>query len=276
LAARWWDFLLLASLCCERDLAVAATWFISLLKLLVSKAAGFQPCDGESRLTKVRFLSTVRAMPSSRKIPNAVAIAALFVLASCAQQPLSSIDRSKYKTVALDPNIEAPDHYVYRDITGKRSRGIMGGVLGLLMGAASEGPGFHRFDAAAKKNPIEIRAIVRRHMQDALGTSQLLKVVTTNGDTTLKIDIQGYGVGPVNGRELGGIIAARATLTGRDGKVVWKKDEWATSKTTALLENIEANPSLWPKMINEAAEELAKKLVLVTSTTTRTNAEPFM
>jgi hypothetical protein len=42
------------------------------------------------------------------------------------------------------------------------------------------------------------------------------------------------------------------------------------------LENIEANSSLWPKMINEAAEELAKKLVLVTSTTTRTNAEPFM
>src|SRR6266404_7105582 len=193
----------------------------------------------------------------SQKLLRYPAIFSLLILAGCAQQPLSSIDRSKYKTVALDPNIKAPDHYVYRDITGKRSRGIVGGVLGLLIGAASEGPGFKRFDAAASKNPIEIRAVVRRHMENALRTSQLLKVVPTNADTTLKIDIQGYGVGPVNGRELGGIIAARATLTGRNGTVIWKKDEWATSNATALLENIEANPSLWPRMANEAAEALA-------------------
>lgn len=197
-------------------------------------------------------------------------------MVSCAQAPLSSIDRSKYKTVALDPNIKAPEHYVYRDITGKRSRGIVGGVLGLLVGAASEGPGFHRFDAAASKTPIDIRAVVRRHMDNALRTSQLLKVVTTNADTTLKIEIIGYGVGPVNDRELGGIIAARTTLTGRNGTIIWKKDEWATSNTSALLENIEANPSLWPRMANEAAEALAKKMLLVTTTTTRTAAEPFM
>src|ERR1700730_17148940 len=106
-----------------------------------------------------------------------VTIVALFALAGCAQQPLSSINRSKYKTVALDPNIKAPEHYVYRDITGKRSRGLIGGALGLLIGASSEGPGFHRFDAAAKKNPIEIRAVVRRQMETALRSSQLLKVV---------------------------------------------------------------------------------------------------
>lgn len=205
-----------------------------------------------------------------------VAFFALFLLASCAQQPLSSIDRSKYKTVALDPDIKAPDHYVYRDITGKRWRGLAGGIVGLMAGAASEGPGFHRFDAAAKKNPIDIRAVVRRQTEDALRSSQLLKVIPANADTTLKIDIQGYGVGPVNGRELGGIIAARATLSGRDGKVIWKKDEWANSATTALLENIEANPSLWPKMAKEAAEALAKKLVLVATKTGRTVAEPFM
>jgi hypothetical protein len=200
----------------------------------------------------------------------------LILLAGCAQQPLSSIDRSKYKTVALDPDIKAPDHYIYRDITGKRFRGIGGGLLGLMLGAASEGPGFHRFDAAAKKNPIDIRVVVRRDLNSALRGSQLLKVVSTNGDTTLKIEIQGYGVGPVNGRELGGIIAARATLTGRDGKIIWKKDEWATSNTTGLLETIEANPSLWPRMANEASAALAKKLVLVTTTTKRTAAEPFM
>src|SRR3954465_4354701 len=197
------------------------------------------------------------------------AIVSLFVLASCAQQPLSSIDRNKYKTIALNPDIKAPDHYVYRDITGKRSRGLVGGVLGLLVGAASEGPGFRRFDAAASKNPIDIRAVVRRHMETALRSSQLLKVVSSNGDTNLKIEIGDYGVGPVNGRELGAIITARTTLTSQSGAVIWKKDEWATSNTTSLLEGLEANPSLWPRMANEAAEALAKKLLLVTTTTTR-------
>ena len=222
------------------------------------------------------------------RYPRAIASVALLLLAGCVQQPLSSIDRSKYKTVALNPDIKVPDHYLYRDITGKRWRGLGGGLIGLLAGAASEGPGFHRFDAAAKKNPIDIieeffskhtsyiRAVVRRHTENALSTSQLLKVVSANADATLKIEVQGYGAGPVNGRELGGIIAARATLTGRDGKEIWKKDEWANSSTTALLENIEANPSLWPKMANEAAEALAKKLVLVTTKTERTVAEPFM
>jgi hypothetical protein len=210
------------------------------------------------------------------KYPRAVFAFALLILAGCAQQPLSSIDRTKYKTVALNPDIKVPDHYLYRDITGKRWRGLGGGVIGLLAGAASEGPGFHRFDAAAKKNPIDIRAVVRRQMESALRTSQLLKVVSANADVTLKIEVQGYGVGPVNGRELGGIIAARATLVGRDGKEIWKKDEWANSNTTALLENLEANPSLWPKMANEAAEALAKKLVLVTTKTERTVPEPFM
>lgn len=210
------------------------------------------------------------------KYSSAISAIALFLLAGCVQQPLSSIDRTKYKTVALDPDLKVPEHYVYRDITGKRWRGLGGGLIGLLAGAASEGPGFHRFDAAAKKNPVEIRVVVRKQTENALRSSQLLKLVAANGDATLKIEVQGYGVGPVNGRELGGIIAARATLTGRDGKEIWKKDEWATSQTSALLEKIEANPSLWPKMANEAAEALAKKLVLVTTKTERTAAEPFM
>jgi hypothetical protein len=102
-----------------------------------------------------------------------VSILALLALTGCAsQQPFSSVDRSKYKTLALDPDIKAPDHYIYRDITGKRSRGMVGGLIGLLAGAASEGPGFHRFDAAASKNPVDIRALMCRHIDAALRTSQ--------------------------------------------------------------------------------------------------------
>ena len=111
---------------------------------------------------------------------------------------------------------KAPDHYVYRDITGKRSRGMIGGLFGALIGAASEGPGFHRFDALASKNPVNIRALVRRHMETALKTSPL-KMVAANADTTLTLEINAYGVGPVNDRELGAVIAARATLRDRSG-----------------------------------------------------------
>jgi hypothetical protein len=199
----------------------------------------------------------------------------ILLLAGCAQQPFTSIDRSKYKTVALNPDIKAPAHYVYRDITGKRSRGMFG-LIGAMVGAASEGSGFQRFDAAASKNPIDIRAVVRRQVEEALRTSKLLSLAQTDADTTLKIEILAYGVGPVHGRELGGIVAARVMLTGRGGALIWKKDEWATSNTTTLLENLEANPALWPRMANEAAAELAKKLILVSNTTQRTVAEPLM
>jgi hypothetical protein len=211
----------------------------------------------------------------TRRYPSAVSLLALIILASCTQAPFSSIDRSKYRTVALNPDMKAPDHYVYRDITGKRSRGIMGGLLGALIGAASEGPGFQRFNVVASKNPVDIRGLVRRNMEAALRTSPL-KLVAANADTTLKLEIWAYGVGPVNDRQLGGVITARATLLDRSGTTIWKKDEWAASSTTALLENLEQNPGLWPRMLNEAAEALAKKLVLYTTTSERTVAEPLM
>ena len=203
-----------------------------------------------------------------------ISLLGLLFLASCVQEPFSSVDRSKYKTVALNQDMKAPDHYVYRDITGKRSRGMVGGLLGALIGAASEGPGFQRFNAVASKNPVDIRALVRRHMDAALKTSPM-KLVTANPDTTLKLTIGAYGVGPVNDRELGGVIWANATLLDRSGNIIWKKDDWAASNTTALLENLEKNPGLWPRMINEAAEALAKKLVLYTAKSERTIAEPL-
>ena len=214
-------------------------------------------------------------MGFSARSARSLSLLVLFVLANCAQEPFSSVDRSKYKTVALNPGIKAPDRYVYRDITGKRSRGIVGGVIGLLIGAASEGPGFRRFEAVASKNPINIRALVHRHMETALKTSPM-KMVAANADTTLTLEIGAYGVGPVNNRELGAVITARATLVGHDGTSIWKKDEWATSNTTALLENLERNPGLWPQMANEAAEALAKKLVLHTSTSQRSAPQPLM
>jgi hypothetical protein len=206
---------------------------------------------------------------------RAISFLTLFVLGSCAQEPFSSVDRGKYKTVALNPEMKVPAHYVYRDITGKRSRGMMGGVLGLLIGAASEGPGFHRFNAIASKNPINVRALVRRHMEAALKTSPMT-LVAANADATVSLEIFAYGVGPVNNRELGAVITARAALFDRDGKMLWKKDEWAASNTTVLLENLEQNPGLWPQMANEAAEALAKKLVLYTDRSQRSAPQPLM
>ena len=112
-------------------------------------------------------------------------------------------------------------------------------------------------------------------MEAALKTSPM-KMVAANADTTLTLEIFAYGVGPVNNRELGAVITARATLLDRDGKSIWKKDEWAASNTTALLENLEQNSNLWPRMANEAAEALAKKLVLYTTKSARTAPQPLM
>lgn len=203
-----------------------------------------------------------------------VSLLALLFLTSCAQQPFSSVDRSKYKTVALNREMKVAKSYVYHDITGNRSRGMFG-LVGAVIGATSEAYGLQRFDAVASKNSVDIRGVMYRHMESALKTSPM-KLVATNADTTLTVEIWAYGVGPVSGRQLGGVIMAKATLVGRDGQSIWKKDEWATSNTTALLEGLEQNPKLWPQMANEAAEALAKKLVLYTNQSERQVAQPLM
>lgn len=213
------------------------------------------------------------------KYVRCVSILGVVALSGCAtQQPLSSVDRDKYGTIALNPEIKAPDHYVYRDVAGKRARqigdnpmlGVIGPLIGAAIGASSEAPGFKRFDAAASKKPVDIRALVRRHMDFALRSAQFFKLVTSNADMTLNIQILAYGIAPIHGHELGGVITARATLVARDGKTVWKKDDWGASNTTAILEDVEKNPSLWPQMANEAAEAVARKVILVTSKTERT------
>ncbi len=199
-----------------------------------------------------------------------IALVALLSLTSCApQQPLSSVRGGQYKTVSLDPDITAPERYVYRDLAGKRSRGMFGGLIGLAIGAASEGPGFRRFDAAASRAPVDVRVLLRREIEGALRSSELLKLVSTNGDSAMRIEILAYGVAPVSGRQLGGVITAKATLTDRSGKTVWQKSEWANSETSAMLTDIEQNPSLWPRMAREAAAGLARKLILYTSATER-------
>src|SRR5436190_18209005 len=165
-----------------------------------------------------------------------VLILPLLALVSCAtQQPLSSVDRNKYNTMSLNPDIKAPEHYVYRDVTGKRARaignnpmlGLVGVLAGAAIGASSEAPGFKRFDAAASRKPVDIRTLVRRDMDSALRTAQFFKLTNSNADMTLNIEILAYGVAPVHGHELGGVISTSATLVGRDGKTIWKKDDWA-------------------------------------------------
>jgi hypothetical protein len=203
----------------------------------------------------------------------------VIALVSCAsQQPLSSVDRNRFKTIALSPDIKAPEHYVYRDVAGKRARaignnpflGIVGPLVGAAIGASSEAPGFKRFDAAASKKPVDIRSLVRRNMEAALRNAEFFKLTNSNADMTLNIQILAYGVAPIHGHQLGGVITAKATLVGRDGKIIWKKDDWGASNTTAMLEDLEKNPSLWPQMANEAAEAVARKVILVTSKTERT------
>ncbi|MDQ2867180.1 MAG: hypothetical protein M3R59_02035 [Verrucomicrobiota bacterium] len=191
------------------------------------------------------------------------------LLGACVTQPpLSSVDRSRYRRMVVDP-VEAPEHYVYRDITGQRSRGLMGGLVGLALGAASEGPGFHRFDAAASRQPVDIKFLVRSKVAAALRSSNLFTIVPANGDATLHLKIYGYGVAPLDGRKVGGVISAMATLVGNDGKKLWQKGESGVSQTSDFLEAYETNPGLWRRVADEAADDLARKLILYTEKSER-------
>ncbi len=125
--------------------------------------------------------------------------------------------------------------------------GLVGVLLGGMIGASSEGPGFKRFDRAASTQLVDIRELVRGRMTSALKASTFFQLVPANGDARFDLEILAYGVVPVNDRDLGAVINARATLVGRDGKTIWSKMDWGTSSTTAALDEFARNPRLWPQ-----------------------------
>lgn len=188
-------------------------------------------------------------------------------LSSCATAPLGSL-AGKYKTVAVRRDVKAADHYFYRDVTGERARGmgasmgLAGELIGGMIGASSESAGFERFDATAGQEKIDIKNLVYRHFVETLQSSHLFQISPANAEADFHLQIIGYGVGPVSGHQLGGIIYGKATLMGRNGQSIWQRTEMATSSTTASLQEYETNHQLWPRVIDEAAEKLARQLIL--------------
>jgi hypothetical protein len=195
---------------------------------------------------------------------------ASLLLIGCATKPLSSVDRTKYRAVAVSPAVKTPDKYFYQNMTGKRARGIGGnfGLVGALVGGAvgadSESKALRRFDAAAGRQKIDIGNVVRSRFVATLKSARMFEVTPGNGDAAFHLEIEAYGLGPVNGEQLGGIIHAKATLIGRDGKTIWERNEVGTSSTSGSLEDFERNHKLWPLVLHEAAEKVSRQLILYT------------
>lgn len=195
---------------------------------------------------------------------------AALALGGCATPPLSSV-ASKFKAVNVSSDVQAPDKYFFRNMTGERARGIgdkfglVGALVGGAVGASSESKGFDRFEQSAAREKVDIKAVVRSHFVNTLKTSGMIGLSETNPEATFHLEIVSYGVGPVNGEQLGGMIQAKAVLTGRDGKEIWQRSETGGSNTTAPLEDFEKNHRLWPLVMNEAAEKLARQLILYTN-----------
>jgi hypothetical protein len=195
-------------------------------------------------------------------------------VAGCASPPLSSI-ASNYKTVEVSSEVRAPDKYFYQNATGQRARGVgskfglVGALVGGAVGADSESKGFKRFDQTAGREKVDIKSIVRDRFAATLRESHMMAISQANPEATFHLEVVGYGVGPVNGEQIGGIIQAKAVLIGRNGQTVWERTEMAASNSTGTLEDYEKNPRLWPRVINEAADKVARQLVLYTNKGTR-------
>jgi hypothetical protein len=197
------------------------------------------------------------------------------LLSGCATKPLSSVDLTKYRTASVDPAVKMPTRYEYTDITGQRARGVggqfglVGGLVGAAIAAGSEGAGRDRFDPVVRARPIDVRQTVQAHFVNTLNASKLFTLTPGNADVRFKLVVNSYGVTPQNEHQLGGMINAQATLVDRAGKQVWSRQQIGVSHTTAMLDAFVANPGLWPQVMDEAAENLARKLVLYTDSDRR-------
>jgi hypothetical protein len=99
----------------------------------------------------------------------------------------------------------------------------------------------------------------------ALQTSGMFQLVGGGADSTLTLEITGYGVTPLNGEQLGAQIAGRATLHDAGRKQIWSKMGIGSSNVTGALEDYVRNPRLWRLAMEEAAEKLARQLILHTT-----------
>ena len=208
-------------------------------------------------------------------LPISLVIAAAVASSGCANKPLASVDRSIYRTAAISPSVKMPGKYHYADLTGERARGaaaqfgLVGALAGAAVAASSEGPGRQRFDRVVATNPVDVRGLLHSQFEKTLRESKLFALTPANPDATFHLVVDSYGVAPANKRELGGVITAQATLLDRTGKTIWSRRESALSNTTAMLEGYEANPRLWPQVMEEAAQQLTRKLVLYTDAARR-------
>jgi hypothetical protein len=191
-------------------------------------------------------------------------------LSACAGKPLTSVDRSLYRTAAVSSAVKMPPRYQYTDLTAQRARGAGGsfGLVGALVGeavaAGSEGAGRKRFDPVVAASPVDVRRLVHENFVRTLEGSKLFTLTPANPDATFSLNVTSYGVAPVDDNRLGGAIAAQATMRDRAGKQIWSRSTVAFSDTSADLEQYEATPRLWNQVMGEAAQKLARQLVLYT------------
>src|SRR4051812_13970514 len=98
-------------------------------------------------------------------------------LGGCATPPPRPLP-SKYKAVNVSSDVQAPDKYFFRNMTGERARGIgskfglIGALVGGSVGASSESKGFTRFDQSAARDKVDIKTLVRSHFVNTLKGSR--------------------------------------------------------------------------------------------------------
>lgn len=218
--------------------------------------------------------------PYLSKPSIAAALSLLIGLPGCASQtPLATVPRaSGVATVRIEGRVSLPESFTYQSrgaagIRAMESAGIVGVLPAEIMAAASNSGGRRRFEPVFRRAVATLPGIVRTAFQDELVLARYFRVFTPETratDGAFRLTVLSVGLdaatspdGTKRSRPSAGLaptLQVRAELVKADGTVVWRRDARGVGGRQSLA-SYEAAPELFARGIEDAVDEVARKLV---------------
>jgi hypothetical protein len=213
--------------------------------------------------------------PSMKKISAWYSLAAIVLLSGCAtSQSLSNADRSRIKTVTLNPKIEAVPLRYYAFGRGLQSVPLSnseGGQTTTVLsinngGDPSLSAGKATMDFMAMQG-ITIENILHDEFVREWNDRRIFLMVDKDGDAEITLRIWSYtlGIPSALSPELRPGLGVEALIKDKTGNVIWRKRSVVSpldsSFPTHTVDAMEENPDLFKEVCAMEAQTLVKDLL---------------
>jgi hypothetical protein len=193
---------------------------------------------------------------------------AILTLGACAStptQPLKESDRVALSTIEVSPEVKvAPDAYYFGP--NAMPDFLFGAVGGAIAAGSNKSPA-DELKTFATDNNISVAEIVRTEFIKQLEAKRKFRLVDSNADAVVRLDVSQYGISIPNGfsSRFVPVLAVRSQLVKGSGQVIWASSGRIHPLSEVIepvtAEAIKANPQVLRDMWSAAARGAVEKML---------------